>query len=128
MNFLLDTHTFIWWTMDQARLSSKARALMQDRENKLFLSHVSIWEIQLKTQLGRLGLPLPLSDLVDEQQRQNGIQLMPIQPRHIYALGQLAYHHTDPFDRLLIAQAITENLQMISADHVFPAYPLNLIW
>jgi PIN domain nuclease of toxin-antitoxin system len=92
------------------------------------LSIASLWEMQLKTQLGKLHFNLPLSQLIEDQQRVNGLQLLPIEPDHIYALGQLPYHHKDPFDRLLIAQALTENLPMVSADPVFKDYSVQIIW
>jgi PIN domain nuclease of toxin-antitoxin system len=128
MKLLLDTHTFIWWAIQKARLSATTLAAMQNTQNQLMLSIASLWEMQLKTQLGKLHFNLPLSQLIEDQQRVNGLQLLPIEPDHIYALGQLLYHHKDPFDRLLIAQALTENLPMVSADPVFKAYPVQIIW
>jgi PIN domain nuclease of toxin-antitoxin system len=128
MKLLLDTHTFIWWAIQKARLSAAALAAMQNTQNQLMLSIASLWEMQLKTQLGKLHFNLPLSQLIEDQQRINGLQLLPIEPVHIYALGQLPYHHKDPFDRLLIAQTLTENLLMVSADPAFTAYPVQIIW
>ena len=128
MKLLLDTHALIWWVINTAQLSPQALSLMLDRRNEIFLSLVSIWEMQLKIQIGKLQLPLPLSQIVEEQQRLNGLQLLSITPEHIYALNQLPFHHKDPFDRLLIAQAMTENLPLLSADTVFPAYPVQIIW
>jgi PIN domain nuclease of toxin-antitoxin system len=128
MKLLLDTHTFIWWAIQKASLSTTALAAMQNTQNQLMLSIASLWEMQLKTQLGKLHFNLPLSQLIEDQQRVNGLQLLPIKPNHIYALGQLPYHHKDPFDRLLIAQAPTENLPMVSADPAFTAYSAQIIW
>ena len=127
MKLLLDTHTFIWWAIQKARLSAAALAAMQNTQNQLMLSIASLWEMQLKTQLGKLHFNLPLSQLIEDQQRINGLQLLPIEPDHIYALSQLPYHHKDPFDRLLIAQTLTENLPMVSADLEFKAYSVQII-
>jgi PIN domain nuclease of toxin-antitoxin system len=128
MKLLLDTHTFIWWTISVARLSSQALSLLQDRQNALFLSLTSLWEMQLKIQLGKLHFNSPLSQIVEEQQRINGLRLLAITPQHIYALGQLPFHHKDPFDRLLIAQAVTETLPLVSADPALAAYQAQIIW
>ncbi len=84
--------------------------------------------MQLKTQLGKLQFKLPLAELIEAQQRINGLRLLPIEPQHIYPLSQLPFHHKDPFDRLLVAQAITENLPLISGDPTLSAYPPQIIW
>jgi PIN domain nuclease of toxin-antitoxin system len=128
MKLLLDTHTFIWWTIQKARLSATALAAMQNPQNQLLLSIASLWEIQLKTQLGKLHFNLPLSQLIEDQQKINGLRLLPIEPDHIYALNQLPYHHKDPFDRLLAAQAIGESLPLVTADPALAAYPVQITW
>jgi PIN domain nuclease of toxin-antitoxin system len=84
--------------------------------------------MQLKIQFGKLHFELPLSQLIEDQEKINGLRLLPIEPTHIYALSQLPYHHKDPFDRLLVAQALTENLPMVSVDPAFAAYPVQIIW
>src|SRR5690349_15404624 len=104
MNLLLDTHTFIWWDSQPAQLSAQALALCQDVANTLFLSLVSVWEMHIKQQLGKLQFQQPLADLIAAQQESNGVHILPIRLEHIYAVGALPYHHKDPFDRLLIAQ------------------------
>jgi PIN domain nuclease of toxin-antitoxin system len=83
MKLLLDTHTFIWWAIQKARLSATALAAMQKTQNQLMLSIASLWEMQLKTQLGKLHFNLALSQLIEDQQRVNGLQLLPIEPDHI---------------------------------------------
>lgn len=128
MKLLLDTHTFIWWTIQKARLSAAALAAMQNQQNELLLSIASLWEMQLKIQLGKLHFNLPLPQLIEDQQRVNGLQLLPIAPDHIYALDQLPFHHKDPFDRLLVAQAIDESLSLVTADPALAAYPARIIW
>ena len=124
---LLDTHTFLWWDSDPQRLSAAVLALCRDPSVRLLLSLVSVWEIQIKSSLGKLPLSLPLAQIIGEQQERHGLQLLPITPAHIYALESLPLHHKDPFDRLLIAQAITENLPFASADSLLAPYPVTLI-
>jgi PIN domain nuclease of toxin-antitoxin system len=87
----------------------------------------SLWEIQIKLGIGKLHLRLPLAQVVNEQQQINRIQLLPLKPPHIYALDQLPLHHKDPFDRMLIAQALHENMPLISIDPAFSAYPVQII-
>ena len=128
MNLLLDTHVFIWWTISPNRLSEKASELIANPQNILFLSLVSIWEMQIKTQLGKLSFDLPLADLITRQQEVNDLYLLPIELAHIYNLASLPNHHRDPFDRLLMAQALTENINLISIDKVFDKYPVDRIW
>ena len=125
---LLDTHTFLWWDAAPDRLSAAVLALCRDPSVALFLSLASLWEIQIKSSLGKLPLSLPLADIVRNQQEQHGLQILPVTPAHIYALGGLPIHHRDPFDRLLIAQAITEGLPLASVDGAFSLYPVSLVW
>ena len=128
MNLLLDTHVFIWWTISPNRLSKKASELIANPHNILFLSLVSIWEMQIKSQLGKLSFDLPLADLIERQQEVNDLYLLPIELTHIYNLASLPNHHRDPFDRLLMAQALIENINLISIDKVFDQYPVDRIW
>ncbi len=103
MRILLDTHIFIWIVTEPERLSPKLTGSIIDRQNSLFLSLASIWEIQIKVALGKLDLKGDLATIVDIQIEQNSIQLLSIDAKHIYALSNLPAHHRDPFDRLLIA-------------------------
>jgi PIN domain nuclease of toxin-antitoxin system len=128
MNLLLDTHTFIWWASDPDKLSADANSALRDVTNTLYLSVASIWELQIKLQLGKVTLPKPLPDLVQNQQRVNGIRLLAIEPSHIYGLDTLPLHHKDPFDRLIIAQALAEQLTVVGADGKFEAYSVSLLW
>ena len=125
---LLHTHTFLWWDSAPSRLSPTVLALCQDPSVILFLSLISVWEIQIKSSLGKLPLALPLAEIVQNQQSQHGLQLLPMTVEHIYALHRLPLHHKDPFDRLLIAQALTEELPLASVDGVFSAYSVSTIW
>ena len=128
MKLLLDTHTFIWWDSEPARLSPQAMALCRNRENALLLSVASVWEMQIKLQLGKLKFTLPLADLIAGQQRANNIEVLPVALTHVLALGKLPTHHKDPFDRLLIAQASVEEAVLVSGDPVFTKYPAQVIW
>ncbi|MCO5192110.1 MAG: type II toxin-antitoxin system VapC family toxin [Anaerolineae bacterium] len=128
MRLLLDTHAFIWWDNDPSRLSQPVLDLCQDQANTLILSVVSIWEIQIKSQLQRLTLTLFLADLISKQVQVNQIEVLPITLEHVLALEALPFHHKDPFDRLLIAQALSEKATLVSKDVEFASYPVQLIW
>ena len=127
MKILLDTHVFLWWDNDPAQLSAQAKALCQDPANTLVLSVASVWEMQIKQQLGKLTLRLPLSQLIQDQQHTNGMEILPISLAHVLSLETLPPHHKDPFDRLLIAQANTEGIGLLSVDSVFKQYPVKLL-
>jgi PIN domain nuclease of toxin-antitoxin system len=128
MKLLLDTHTFLWWDLTPEKLSEPVQKTFADESTILYLSYVSIWEIQIKQQLGKLKLRIGLKDLIQEQQETNGILLLPIHPDHIYTLAQLEDHHRDPFDRLLIAQALHENWSIVSMDKQLQKYPVTIFW
>lgn len=127
MKVLLDTHIFIWWNGDLNLLSPVARSLCEDKENTLVLSLVSIWEMQIKSQLGKLTFHQPLPEIIQSQQRDNDLELLPITAEHVYALQDLTAFHRDPFDRLLIAQANVEQMPLISADAIFRQYEVDLL-
>ena len=125
MYLLLDTHIFIWLDSHSAQLSPAATTALGDSTNTLFLSVASLWEMQIKINLGRLPLRLPLRDIVTEQQQINGVRLLSVRASHTFALDGLPRHHKDPFDRLLMAQAIAENMTVVSADSIFRTTRLN---
>ena len=125
---LLDTHTFIWLDLEPVKLSIDCQNLLLDRENILLLGLASVWEMQIKYQLGKLTLRLPLPNLIAEQQQANSIQILPIELNHIWTLDRLANHHRDPFDRLLIAQAIAEDVPILSDDGLFDLYSVERLW
>jgi PIN domain nuclease of toxin-antitoxin system len=128
MKLLLDTHAFIWLDLATKKISRTAMAACQNPDNELYLSLVSAWEIQIKMQLKRLDLPVPLPDIIRAQQVDNSLQILPIRLEHIYALAKLDPHHNDPFNRLLIAQAISEEMKLVSIDSTFADYPVEVIW
>lgn len=124
---LLDTHTFLWWDSAPERLSATVLALCRDPSVVLYLSLVSLWEIQIKSSLGKLPLPFPLAEILSGQQAA-GLQILPITPAHIFALDSLPLHHKDPFDRLLIAQALAEGLALASLDSQFAPDAASVVW
>jgi PIN domain nuclease of toxin-antitoxin system len=128
MKLLLDTHTFIWWADEPEKLSVHALQALEDEGNHLFLSLVSVWEIQIKAQLDKMKLSLPLKELVESQEQTNELEVLPITRAHIFALDSLPLYHKDPFDRLLIAQSIVEDATIVSADPKLSAYPATLLW
>ena len=128
MKLLLDTHVFIWWANEPEKLSPKVLSLCADAENTLIVSVASIWEMQIKTQLGKLKIALPLADLIRSQQQTNNIQILPIELEHVLELQKLPAHHNDPFDRLLIVQAKAEGAFLVSKDKAFKKYKTKLLW
>jgi PIN domain nuclease of toxin-antitoxin system len=128
MKLLLDTHSFLWWNLQPARLSAKALSAFHDPSNHLLLSVASVWEMQIKLQIGRLTLNMPLDQMIARQRRANGIRILPVTLPHVLALGNLPLHHKDPFDRLFIAQANAEGAFLVSHDPVFAQYPVQLLW
>ncbi len=127
MKLLLDTHIFIWWADQPEKLSHAALSALQDEANELLLSVASVWEMQIKIQLGKLKLSLPLKELIKNQQETNELNLLPVELKHVLALDALPFHHKDPFDRLLMAQSLEEDLTLVSVDSQFTAYPVKLL-
>ena len=125
MKLLLDTHIFLWADSAPAKLSASIEALLVGTEHERLLSSVSLWEMQLKSQLGKLTLRLPLQEMVEDQVARNGFRVLPITPQHIFELASLPALHTDPFDRLLVAVARVENAILLTADSALQAYPVS---
>jgi PIN domain nuclease of toxin-antitoxin system len=128
MKLLLDTNVFIWLNDTPHRLREKVMTVVANPDNDLFLSLTSIWEMQIKIQLGKLQLNDALPDILRTQQVDNNLQILTINLNHIWSLENLPYHHRDPFDRLLIAQAQTEGMTLVSADGIFDLYDVDLLW
>jgi len=127
MKLLLDTHIFIWWADQPEKLSPVSLSALQDEANDLLLSVASVWEMQIKMQLGKLKVSLPLKELLKNQQEANDLTVLPIALTHVLTLDGLPFHHKDPFDRLLIAQSISEGLTVVTADSQFSAYAVKLL-
>jgi PIN domain nuclease of toxin-antitoxin system len=128
MNLLLDSNILIWFTLTPDRLSAKVTQFIADKDNNLFISIASIWEIQIKLQIQKLTLDLPLSTLIKDLQEHSDIRILDITLPHIYALENLPNEHRDPFDRIMIAQAMVEGMPFVSADKVFDMYPIERVW
>jgi len=128
MNFLLDTHVFLWMAAEPEKLSVKAEECIMNADNALYLSIVSLWEMQIKTQLGKLALDVPLDELWHKQQTQSDILLLLTKEEHVWELGNLPQLHNDPFDRLLIAQSRQEDMSLISADAIVSKYETKVVW
>ena len=127
MNVLLDTHAFLWWAGDPARLSSHALAIIIDPANHIMASVVNVWEMAIKSQLGKLTLHKPLKDMVADQQT-NGLTFLAAELDHVLGIEELPPVHKDPFDRLLAAQAISEGAVLLTSDPVFASYPVTTAW
>jgi len=128
VNVLLDTHAFLWAVTGDRRLSSPARALIEDGENQVFLSAVSMWEIVLKAKAGKLHVEGSVAKVLEEQMRQARISPLAIYPAHVLRVAALPPIHKDPFDRLLIAQAQAENLALVTRDPEIRRYTVQVIW
>ncbi|SRR5579883_206078 len=128
MKILLDTQAFLWLISDAPELSKKAKKLFLDQDNDLFLSLASIWEIAIKFSLGKLKLKQPIEKFLPAQLQENSILQLDISFRHVAGVAALPFHHRDPFDRLIISQAIQENLPILSSDKAFDAYNIQRLW
>ena len=128
MKLLLDTNVFIWLNDAPHRVRERVMTVIANPDNDLFFSLTSIWEMQIKIQLGKLELSDSLHDILKTQQVENNLQVLAIDLNHIWSLQNLPNHHRDPFDRLLIAQAQTECMTLVSADGIFEMYDVDLLW
>lgn len=124
MTLLLDTHAFIWFSENDARLSHLAKEAIESPTNIRFVSMASFWEMAIKISIGRLPL---LKDIIGEIQA-NGFDFLPILPTHILKIENMPYFHRDPFDRMLIAQALAEDFTLVSNDGLFDQYNVKRIW
>jgi PIN domain nuclease of toxin-antitoxin system len=127
VKLLLDTHVFLWLVEGDARLSSRAHAALADPQSNCLLSIASIWEMAIKVGSGKLKLNATVGVYVDHWMSEYQIDLLPIQKHHVCAVADLPQHHRDPFDRLLIAQTMCEQLTLVSGDALFQPYSLPLI-
>jgi len=128
MKVLLDTHAFLWSITGDDRLSKTAEEIFLDPDNNLFFSAASFWEICIKMSLGKLSLKRGWFKTIQEEMRINAVQWLPVEMQHCVELTKLSFHHRDPFDRMLIAQAMAEDLQLLSRDGRLSAYEIELIW
>ncbi|MDQ3170404.1 MAG: type II toxin-antitoxin system VapC family toxin [Acidobacteriota bacterium] len=126
MSVLLDTQAFLWWVTDDPKLTPRARrAIVAQR---CLLSIASCWEMAIKTGLGKLDMPRPVDRFLQEQLEVNGFELLPISLEHASAVADLPFHHRDPFDRLIVAQARRDELPIVSSDPIFRRYGVKRVW
>jgi PIN domain nuclease of toxin-antitoxin system len=128
MRYLLDTHSFLWWNMDDVQLSLIAKEIIADADNEIFLSAASAWEIAIKTARGRLTLPEDPTRYVSNRMNLHGFQALPVQIHHAVQVYKLPMHHADPFDRLLIAQSQIDSMPLISVDSEIRKYEVEVVW
>jgi PIN domain nuclease of toxin-antitoxin system len=128
MKYLLDTHTAIWWLFNPEKLSAKAKQIILDNSTEIFFSNASYWELCIKISLKKLDLGTATPAKMRDELRKNQVQSIGIEPEHCDRLLRLAFHHRDPFDRLLVATAQTANLVLISADRSFDSYSVRRVW
>ena len=128
MNVLLDTHTLLWYYLADPQLSPRARANIEDPANQVFVSPASYWEVAIKLSIGKYTLQVPFPAFIQEAINDNGFTILSVEPQHTAELVALPFHHRDPFDRLLVAQAIVQGMSLVSADPVLDSYPIRRIW
>jgi len=128
VKLLLDTPTFLWWVAGSDELSCKARSAVGSARNECFVSVASGWEIAIKVSLGKLRIDGALDRFLPEQLAANGFQALAIDFRHTALVATLPFHHRDPYDRLLVAQAVEEDLAMVTADPVVVKYGVKRVW
>jgi PIN domain nuclease of toxin-antitoxin system len=128
LKLLLDTHALLWFYLDDPKLSDAARLIILDPANVKLVSPASYWEIAIKVSLGKYILTKPHAEAMHDAIDRNGFGVLPIEPTHTATLATLPFHHRDPFDRLIIAQALTEGLAIVGADTQFDAYGVTRYW
>jgi PIN domain nuclease of toxin-antitoxin system len=128
MRLLLDSHAFLWFVLNDSRLSATAKAKIASPANEILVSPASYWEIAIKVRLGKLALKAPFDPFVADQIAINRFTILHIEPRHAAVLTTLPLHHRDPFDRLLVAQALAEQIEIVSNDPKLDLYGITRIW
>ncbi len=128
MKLLLDTCCWLWWLSDIDKLSKQQLEAIASRQNQLFLSVATIWELSIKVNAQKLTIPQPLNRLVERECPIDNIALVKIEPIHAIQAGDLSLHHQDPFDRMIITQAIIENLIIVTSDLVFQKYDVSVLF
>jgi len=128
MKILLDTCAFLWLTTDAPELSDKAKIMFQNTENTVYLSSVSVWEIIVKHQLGKLPLPNAADNFIKQQCEKHFIEYLALDEKAAFHLSRLPNHHRDPFDKMLICQAIAHDLTVLTSDKIIMQYPVATVW
>jgi PIN domain nuclease of toxin-antitoxin system len=127
MKLLADTHVTIWFFEGDRRLSKYHRSLIEDKSNEVLLSFASLWEIAIKVSLKKLTLSVPFQKLIEVEIPRSNFSISSLVPKHLFELQHLPFHHNDPFDRLIIAQSIAEDIPIITSDPKFKLYDVNLV-
>jgi len=128
MKYLLDTHTLLWIIDENARLSEKSRSIFLDMTNDIYLSSASLWELSIKVSLNKIEINNTFENFIQDHVLGNDIKIMKIELPHIIRVSKIPFHHRDPFDRMIIAQSIEDNIPVISGDKIFDRYLSNRIW
>jgi len=127
MDIILDTQTFIWFCEGDEKLPNKVKDIISNKENNIKVSIASLWEMTIKMSIEKLVLSFNITEIMNLV-FENGFKVLPIEAKHLISLFGLKYFHRDPFDRMIIAQSISENIPVISSDGVFKEYPVQVIW
>jgi len=128
MRALLDTHAFLWFILDDPQLSAAARSIIEDPANDIAVSPASYWEIAIKIKLGKYSLPQPYQSFMESQIAANDFHVLHIEPKHTAFVTTMELHHKDPFDRLLVAQALAEGIAIVSVDVQLDPYSVTRLW
>jgi PIN domain nuclease of toxin-antitoxin system len=128
MKYLLDTHAYLWATQAEANLNQSVRDAISNEDNDVFLSIASLWEIAIKVSLGKLHLDTAFRTLAIEMPITFGLKPLEIAPQHLILVSQLPFHHRDPFDRLLVAQCLADDMTILSNDTVLDSYGVERLW
>ncbi len=128
MRLLLDTHAFLWFITDDPQLSTVAKGHISDANNEVLVSPASYWEIAIKVRLGKYPLSVPYETFITRGIEGNGFKVLPIEPRHTSVLTTMPFHHRDPFDRLIVAQAQVEQVPIVSVDAILDTYGVTRLW
>jgi PIN domain nuclease of toxin-antitoxin system len=128
MRLLLDAHTFLWFAWGDKQLSNQARTFIESTEHTKYVSMASVWEMAIKLNLGKLKLARPFEEFLIERVDGNGFEILPIERAHTLQLVSMPLHHRDPFDRMLVAQSLTEEMPILSVEGVFDTYGVQRIW
>lgn len=128
MRVLLDTHSLLWFILDDPQLSEKARLLIEDGMTEVEVSPASYWEIAIKIAKKKYALPEPYEQFMARELANNEFRILPIEIRHTALLTTMPFHHNDPFDRLLVAQALVEKIPIVGIDAAFDAYGVTRLW
>ena len=128
MRVLIDTHALLWWINNDPRISWRAREVFSAGENKLLFSAASGWEMAIKVNLGKLTVEGPLGSYLSKHLVDVAVEVLPVSLRHAVGVADLPNHHRDPFDRLIVAQALAEGIPVLTADPLVTRYPVETIW